>query len=213
MKTNKSITLLALILVFAGCATATQRQSTAQSEVRKGAPVVYLHPMSLAPYKDASVGILSFTVPENMGEAQAERVAGLFKEIFLGKRVFSKIMQIKGGYGDLQQAVDAGRRAGTDLVLAGAVSYALEGTELGGARVEMAVRLLNVETGNTVWYIGQNMDQPMDYPDMGFFHRAAASLSPPTVKRSNGSQVLANMMAQIAVDMADVMGGARYVKR
>jgi hypothetical protein len=57
------------------------------------------------------------------------------------------------------------------------------------------------------------MDQPVAYPDMGFFQRAFASLSRPSIKPSNSGQVLENMLAQIAVDMADVIGGARYVKR
>lgn len=213
VKVNNLIPQVLLLLLFAGCATTTERQTTAQSEVLKGAPVVYIHPLSIEPYKNASIGIPSFMVPDNMGDEQAERVAGLFKDVFLGKRTFPQVKQINGSYGDFQQALDAGRRAGTDLVMAGIINYALEGTELGGARVEVAVRLLNVETGNTVWYIGQNMDQPMDYPDTGFFNRALESLSPPPIKKSNGGQVLANMMVQIAVDMADVIAGNRYVKR
>lgn len=204
---------IALIFLCAGCATSTQRQMTTQAKVLKKPPVVYVRPLSLEPYKNSSVGIPSFMVPDNMDEQQAERVAGLFKEILLGKRTFPKVKQIRGTYGDFQQAVEAGRRSGTDLVLAGIVNYAIEGTELGGARVEVDIRLLNVKTGNTVWYIGQSMDQPMDYPDPGMLRRALDSLSPPQIKRSNGGQVLVNMMAQIAVDMADVLGGSQYVRR
>ncbi len=213
MSIKNVIILLALVFLLPGCATMTERQSMAQSEVRKGAPVVYVHPMSIKPYKNASIGIPSFIVPDNMGPVQAEQVAGLFRDVFLGKRTFPRVKQIKGAYGDFQQAIEAGKRAGTDLVLAGIVNYALEGTELGGARVEMVIRLLNVESGNTVWSIGQNMDQPMDFPDTGFLQRAVASLSMAPIKRANAGQVLENMIAQIAVDMADVIAGSRYVKR
>jgi hypothetical protein len=148
-----------------------------------------------------------------MDKRRAEQVAGLFKDVFLGKRVFPAVKQLSGFYGDSQQAIEAGRKAGTDLVLAGSVNYAMEGTELGGARVEVAIRLLNVETGNTVWYIGQNMDQPMDYPDNSFLNRALSSMSPPPIRRANGGSALANMLSQIAVDMADVISGSRYVRR
>jgi hypothetical protein len=213
MRINHIVILLGLLLIMAGCATTTQKQATSLSGVRKGPPVVYVHPLSLAPYKNASIGIPAFIVPDNMGALKAEQVAGLFRDVFLGKRTFLQVKQINGAYGDFPQAIEAGRRAGTDLVLAGVVNYALEGTEFGGARVEVAIRLLNVATGNTVWSIGQSMDQPVAYPDMGFFQRAFASLSLPPIKPSNSGQVLENMLAQIAVDMADVIGGARYVKR
>ena len=205
--------LFLLLLTTSGCATVTEKQSTAQAKIERGVPVVYIHPASLDLYRQSSICIPPFWVPSPMAEEQAGRIAGLFKDVLLGQRTFPTVKLVSQTYGDLEQAIEVGRQAGTDLVLAGTVNYAVEGTELGGARVELAVRIINVGTGNTVWYIGQNMDQPMDYPDNSLLHRATNSLSPPPVRRANGGPALANMLSQIAVDMANVMAGARTVRR
>ena len=211
---NKNIFVLSLLLIIiTGCATVTERESSAQVKIAKGRPVIYVHPASLEPYTQASICIPAFVVPSHMDKNQAGRIAGLFKEVFLGKRTFPKVKQMLEKYGNNQQAIEIGKRAGTDLVLAGTVNYALEGTELGGARVELDIRILNVASGNTVWYISQNMDQPIDYPNNSLLSRTIQSLSPPTIKRANGGPAVANMLSQIAVDMADIMAGSQSVRR
>lgn len=213
MAIKNFFSLCIILLISTGCATVTERTSTSQVKLEKGQPVVYIHPASLDPYRAASLCIPPFLVPDSMSHNQAERIASLFKEVFLGKRTFPKIKQTSTRYGSSQQAVEIGRREESDLVLAGSVNYAIEGTELGGARVEIALRIINTESGNTVWYIGQNMDQPLDYPDNSLFTRTIQSLSPSPIRKANGGPALANMLSQIAVDMADVIGGSLYVRR
>jgi len=53
----------------------------------------------------------------------------------------------------------------------------------------------------------------MDYPKTDILHSIFTALQPPAIRRSKGAPVVVNMLAQSAVDMADVMAGARYVKR
>lgn len=203
--------LLLLLLVVTGCSLRDQR-STMYVEPRTGSPVVYVHPLQDT-YQEASVGVLPFQVPENVAPAHGVRVAALFKDVLLGKRAFPVVRQLGQGYGDLDDALARGREAKVDLVLAGRVNYALAATEMGGGRVSVSMRLLNVHSGNTVWYIEQAIDQPMDYPESGMLSRLVDSFGIPEVRPSTGAPVVPNMLAKIAVDMAEVMAGAQKVSR
>ena len=209
MKTRIAMVMvLVLGVVVSGCAK-NLRQPVPP---RKGAPVVYIHPLTDT-YRQARVGVLPFRVPVGMSEAQALGVAGLFKDVLLGKRTFPVVRQLSTPYGDCEQAVEIGRANDCDLVMAASLDYAMSGGDLGGARVGVSVRLLDVKTGNTVWYVTQGIDQPMDYPDTGMTNRFIEALSVPAYRGSNAAPTVANMLARIAVDMADVFAGARSVAR
>lgn len=206
---NAKIVLVVAVLfgLFAtGCAKSVRKPV----QVQKGAPVVYIHPLSNT-YGEATVGVLPFHIPAGMDAAHSDGVAALFKDVLLGRGTFPVVRQLRSAYGDYENAVEIGRKSGCDLVLAGSVDYLLSGGDLGGARVGVSVRLLNVKSGNTVWYVTQNMDQPMDYPDTGMVNRLVSAVSMPAYRASNGAPTVTNMLARIAVDMADVFAGAKYV--
>lgn len=206
----KKMIVLLLLLALAGCATAKDKRAGRSVAVAKNSPVVYIHPLANG-YQEASVAVLPFQVPANMRREQGEGIAILFKDLLLGKQAFPRVLQLSEPYGDIEKALDLGRKAGVDLVLAGRVNYALEGTQFGGGRVEVSTRMVSVRTGNTVWHIEQSLDQPMAYPQSSTLSRFVAAFNPPEIKRSQGGPVLANMLAQVAVDMADVMAGVRMV--
>jgi len=201
-------------VLLTGCATVTERRSSAEVKVNKGAPVVSIRPLEAETYAHASVGVLPFLLPEGMDSSMGQRMAILYQDVLLGKAAFPMVKVLATPYGDYEEAMTAGRKAGVELVLAGKINYAMVGTELGGARLDVTVRLLNVNTGKTVWHISQAMDQPYDYPKTDMLHSLVGDLvGPPPIKRPMGAPVLTNMLAQAAVDMTDVMLGARYVRR
>ena len=210
---RKWIAAIALFGFFlSGCASSQKNWASQPVEVRKNSPVVFIYPETNT-YQEATVGVLPFQVPGNMSREQGEGVAMLFKDVFLGKQAFPRVLRLEEPYLDIQEALALGRKAKVDLVLAGKVNYVLEGTQFGGGRVEVSTRLLNVHTGNTVWYIEQSMDQPVAYPKSSTLSRFVAAFNPPEIKPSQGGAVVPNMLAQIAVDMVDVMAGARSVSR
>lgn len=204
---------LSVMVALSGCATATERRSSAEVKVDKGVPVVYIHPLEAESYAHATVGVLPFLLPESMEETMAPRVAALYQDVLLGKAAFPVVKVLTTPYGDFEEAMAAGRVAGVDLVLAGKINYGVEGAELGGSRLDVTVRLLNVSSGKTVWHLNQTMDQPYDYPKTGMLHSLVAAMGPPPIKRPMGASVMTNMLVQVAVDMADVMVGSRYVRR
>ena len=209
---QKGIAVVLLGLLLLGCAPAQRNWARRPVEVRKNSPVVFIYP-EVNTYQESIVGVLPFQMPPNMTPEQGEGVAMLFQDVLLGKQAFSRVLRLDKPYRDIKEALALGRKAKVDLILAGQVSYALEGTQFGGGRVEVATRLLNVHTGNTVWYIEQSMDQPVAYPKSSTFSRFVAAFNPPEIKPSQGGPVVVNMLAQIAWDMAEVMGGARSVSR
>ena len=204
---------LVVVWTLAGCATVTERRSTAEVKVNKGVPVVFIHPLEAETYSHASVGVLPFLLPESMDRALGKRIAALYQDVLLGKAAFPLVKVLATPYGDFDEALAVGRAAGIELVLAGKVNYALDGTELGGARLDVTIRLLNVSSGKTVWHITQALDQPLDYPRDDLGHRLSRALGAPPVRRPLGAPVLTNMLVQSAVDMADVVIGSRYVRR
>lgn len=201
--------LAILVVVFAGgCA----GHNAGQAPVETGAPVVYIHPMN-GDLRQASVTVLPFNVPQGVDVKQGEKVAALFQDVLLGKQAFHTVKRVNRHYGSLDEATDLARQAGTDLVLAGKINYLLSGAALGGARVDVSVRVVDVASGNTVWYIEQTMDQRMDHPDVSVKHRLASVFSIPALRPSVGAPVVPNMLVNIAVDVAEVMAGARYVAK
>jgi len=201
------------LLLLVGCSTVVEKESSAQVEVNKGAPVVYIHPSDSDTYRHATVGVLPFLLPEGVDPAVGRGIGELYKDVLLGRQVFPRVQLIEDGYGSYEDAIAAGRGSGTDLVLAGRVNYFLEGTELGGTKLDVSIRLINVGSGATVWYIGQTMSQPMDYRRTDMFHFLISSTFIEPIKRPSGAPVLTNMFAQSAVDVADVLSGSAYVTR
>jgi TolB-like protein len=201
------LAILGLVL-FCGCAGLYQSSAV---KADKAAPAIIIHPVDEDDYQQASVGVLPFQVPANITREQGQGIAALFKDVLLAKQVFQTVRLLDRPFNNPEEAIQFGRQAGVGLVLAGRLNYAVDSTELAGARVEVSLRLINVSTGNTVWYIEQGLDQPMDYPDVGFVNRLLTSFSPPVVRRPAGPPAVPNLLARIASDMADVFIDRRTV--
>ena len=119
--------------------------------------------------------------------------------------------QLDEMYGSINEALEIGKESQVDLILAGQIHYAIAGTELGGARVDVSVRLISVNTGNTIWYIEQTVDQPMDYPNSRFLRRLLKSASIPEIRKSQGAPAIPNMLVGIATDVAGIMAGFEHI--
>lgn len=200
--------LCCLALLMAGCGT---RQAD-HVDIRTGAPVVHIYPMG-GEYQEGSALVLPFLVPDKMDPQYGERVGMLFHEVFLSKRTFHTVKNSHKYYGNFEDALALGRKSGVDLLVLGTINYAMGGGQMGGSRVDVSLRVVNVHTGNTVWYMSQVMDQLMDHPDVSLPTRFMSIFSVPRIKTSAGAAAIPNMLAHIAVNMSDVMAGQRMVER
>jgi len=198
--------LLLVAMVLSGCWRSVASYEPAVP-IHAGNPVVYIHPLSDIGW-ERRVGVLPFQVPANVGRAQGEGVAALFKDVLLGKRLFKTVELLPYHYGSFAEAVELGRRSRVDFVLAGQINTLLEGGGFGGGRVEVAVRLLSTATGDTIWYMEQAMEQEMDYAGGGMFQRLADLVGDSSERARGGASPALNMLLRVAWDMGDVMGGA-----
>jgi hypothetical protein len=200
------VVLLLVGLLVCGCSRLWPGKAASDSTLRAGAPVVYIHPLGDIGW-EKKVGVLPFQVPANAASGQGLRVAALFKDVLLGKKVFRTVEQLVAPYGTLQEALAIGRKHGLDYVLAGRLGTVLEGSELGGARVEVAVRLLATSSGDTLWYMEQAVVEKIDYPDQRLRARLRTVFSPEPIRTSGDPSPVPNMLARVAADMATVMAG------
>ncbi len=208
MKNLITFLLLAGSLVVSGCAI----KEADHVAVRTGAPVVHIYPMG-GQYEQAQALVLPFQVPAGTQPSYGQQVGALFHEVFLSKQTFATVRFSEQFYGNVEEALEMGRQAGVDLVVAGRINYVMSGGQLGGARVDVSLRVVNVKSGNTVWFISQVMDQLMDHPDVSLPNRLLSVFNVQKVRSSTGAATLPNMLAHIAVDMSEVMAGARLVSR
>ncbi len=208
MKNLMQVFLLAGCLVASGCAI----KEADHVAVRTGSPVVHIYPMG-GQYEQATALVLPFQVPAGTQPSYGQQVGALFHEVFLSKQTFTTVRFNDRYYGNIDEALELGRLAGVDLVVAGRINYVMSGGQLGGARVDVSLRVMNVKSGNTVWFISQVMDQLMDHPDVSLPNRLLSIFNVPKVRTSTGAATLPNMLAHIAVDMGEVMAGAQLVSR
>ncbi len=198
--------LLVLLLLLSACA----GKQADQVVVSTGSPVVHIHPVG-GEYRHSSVLILPFRVPSEVDPIYGRRLAAMYHEVLLGKQAFQRILVSDKFYGSYEEAMEMGQEAGVDLVLAGRVNYLLSGTQLGGARADVSLRVVSVKSGNTVWYMSQMMDQLVDHPEWRLPGRLMSIFTVPKIRSSSGPSPLPNMLAHIAVSMGDVMAGQSKV--
>lgn len=206
----RPLLLLLVSVLCAACVGIMETPPTYAPSVKQ-APVVYVYPLTPEGYRESTVGILPFQVPANVEAHYGNGIANLFKDVMMGKRAFKALQLLDKNYVDQADAVAIGRAAGVDAVLAGRVEYLMTGTELGGARVDVSMRLYNVASGNTIWYLEQGAAHPLSPPDQSFGVRLRNAMEMPESRKLLVGPVLPVMLSRIAEDMADVMAGARFV--
>ena len=204
--------MLVLIVLLSGCSVAMQKNEQ-QTAVEKNAPVVYVYPLSEFDLTSKTVAVLAFQTPDNVDPQVGAGVAGLFRDVFLGKRAFKGVMLLEQNFFSQQQAAEIGRKAGVDLVVAGRVNYQLAGYELGGDRLDVSMRLLDARSGETLWFIGQSMNKPMTYPERGFWTRLRTAVNQPQTRSQSKEPEVSNMLVRIAEDMSEVLAGATTVSK
>ncbi|MEW6220467.1 MAG: hypothetical protein AB1634_13165 [Thermodesulfobacteriota bacterium] len=213
---RRSITGLALGLLvisscLAGCSWAG-RDSRLARPLAKGSPVVLIHPLD-ADYRTASVGVPPFLVPAGMDPAKGAGVAETFREVLLGKRTFRQVSRLAEPVAGIAEARALAAGQGLDLVLVGRISSCVTGSALGGSQLELAVRLVSVGSGETVWLLSEAMAQPLPFQDDGYPARLKEAVFGPDRSPVDAYPAMPNLALTIASDMADVLAGARSLPR
>lgn len=198
-----------LLCILAACLSGCYWHSTKEKVEMAAAttsyePRVYIHPAS-ADLSRASIAVPPFQLPGNIPGVRGEEVAALFQQTLLSERAFHKVKLIADHYGSQQEAIDLARNHGVDLVLTGRINYVLAGSSLGGGRLNLSLRIIDLVSSNTVWYVEQTVDQAMTYPDNSFPARLGRIFSSPPVPESTSTPTIPVMLARISSDITRVI--------
>lgn len=158
--------------------------------------------------RQASVLVMPFQVPAGMAREKGEEAASVFQQELLARQVFKRVKIANRHYGSLAEARATGRGARVDLVLAGRLTRVLVGADLGGSSLAVSLRLVDVASGNTVWFLEHSLEEPPDYPDLSFASRLARIFSTAPVRPASSPR-LSLMLSQIAADVAVIIKGDR----
>jgi len=188
------------LLISAGCVPLLSGTQPAK-------PAAHIWPLH-GDLRQASVLVLPFQVPPGMDQIKGEDAASVFQQELLARQVFRQAKVSDRHYGTLTEAIALGREAGSDLVLAGRLTKALAGADLGGSALAVSLRLVDIASGNTVWFLDHSLEDSPDYPDLSFTGRLRQIFSTAPVRPVDSAR-LPLMLSRIAADMAAMMKGNR----
>ncbi len=177
---------------------------TAGAGIVESPPVVFVHPLNHELYRGARLAVLPFA-----GENRelGMNAAAVFRDIFLASGLFKAVFVV-----DKQAGTRARARAvagDADLVVFARINRAFIDGGVGGAGLDVSLRILHGKSGDTVWYMRQSVERPVRWPRKDFGARLGRAFSPQAVLAPAPAAVLPNMLTVVARDMARVMADRR----
>lgn len=203
--------LLACLLtaVFAGCSPALFGKAGQDPPITSYDPRVYIHPAS-ADLSQASIAVLPFQIPSDINTVRGREIAALFQQTLLEQQVFHKVKLAPDRYGTVEEAMEIARREQVDLVLAGEVNQIISGSRLGGGRLNLSLRIIDLNSSDTVWYIEQTVDQDMDYPENSLIDRLSRIFSPPRMPEKKVVPAVPIMLTRISQDISRIIKAGNH---
>ncbi|MFO7761350.1 MAG: hypothetical protein R6V20_07025 [Desulfobia sp.] len=198
-----------LAVTLTGCSCPLPKNKAQTPSTTSYEPRVYIHPAS-ADLSQASIAVLPFQVPANIEKVRGEEVAALFQQTLLRQQAFHKVKLMPDHYGTLKEAMEIGRDEKLDLVLTGKINYLISGSSLGGGRLNLSLRVIDLTSFDTVWYIEQTVDQAMGYPDNSLFHRLGRIFSTPPIPEEDPALTIPVMLTRISRDISRIIKSGHY---
>jgi hypothetical protein len=140
-----------ILFVTGGCATIMPVQ-TDRPVVCAPLEIFIQAPSSV--FQHAKVAVLPFDAPD-YAPGVGNQVAETFAREFLRRGVFSQAMAIPFYAKSDEEAIGLGRREGFDLVVRSSILYLLDGSGAQPTHLETSIRILDVRSGKTLWYLKQ----------------------------------------------------------
>lgn len=204
------IFLSCLLAVFmAGCSWSSPENEREMPPTNSHEPIVYIYPVS-TDLNRASIAIPPFRIPADMEAVKGEEVAALFQQTLLREQAFRKAKLVPDPYGTIKEAMKSARSENVDLVMTGKVNYILPGSSLGGGKLNLSIRVIDLNSSDTVWFLEQTVDQEMTYPDNSLLKRLSRIFSPPPVPAKKNAPTIPVMLSRISRDMTRIIKAGHY---
>jgi len=198
----RNLAALVLVLMFLPACGLAPGPRAARDGIVESAPVVYIHPLQPGLYRGARVAILPFSAEQYELGLTA---AAAFRDVFLASGLFKAVFVVDKQVETRTRAIEAAGDA--DMVVFARINRAFVDGGVGGAGLDVSLRLLHAKSGDTVWYIRQSLDRPVRWPRKDLVARLGRAMGPEPVLAPSEAAVLPNMLQLMARDMARVMAG------
>ena len=179
---KKSVFILALILLFAsqGCSFLPFNNNVQERDIKYSTGDGYKKPLInvyIQPeYQDVratTIGILNFNGFEkgDVGAALAKNACD-----YLKKYEYIKSVNLLTKYPlNIEEAVKAGKDNQNNFILYGHVDEFVHGGSTSDSRVAMTIKIIDVRTERTLWYVEGSMNgEHQEYTDYFFYSKESA---------------------------------------
>jgi len=193
--------IIFILCLVQGCAMSHGPKAAGEGIV-KSRPVVFVHPLEPRLYRGARLAVFPF-----VGDSGnlAMPAAAAFRDAFLASGLFKAVYVVDKPVYTRTEAVATAAARGADLAAFARINRAFVDGGVGGSGLGVSLRLIHVKSGDTVWYIRQGVERPVNWPRKDLVARLSRALSPSPVLAPAPGNVLPNMLQIVAFDMARVM--------
>ena len=155
-----------ILAVTPGCETMWDYEPyLSQPKINAGPQEAFLksNDASLRRYR---LAILPFRVPAQVTDVSYS-ITEVFHRQLLEKRPFKGVVRVHQYYNSLAEAQKLAKDQGAELMVMGEVPYFIDSGTTGRSGVQVDMRVVEVNTGQTVWYLSDNiMAQPAPMIDL-----------------------------------------------
>ncbi len=195
--------------ILTGCSRPSLENSRELPPIASNKPRVYIHPTS-TDLSRATIVVPPFQIPAAITSIRGEEVAALFQQTLLRQQVFHKVKLVPNRYGTVQEAIEFGHEKDADLILTGTINHILAGSNAGGGRLSVSLRVIDLASSNTVWYMEQTVSQAINYPDNSLLGRLSRIFSPQPIPRDTPAPSIPAMLSIVSMDMSRIIKSGRH---
>jgi len=149
----------------AGCASMIYVPGYSDPKIKAGPQEAFLKTEDMR-YRRFRIAILPFRVPAQVTDVSYP-ITEVFHRQLLQKRPFLGVVRVSEYYNTLADAQKLAKAQGAELMVMGEVPYFIDSGTTGRSGVQVDLRVVEVNTGRTVWYLSDNiMAQPAPIVDL-----------------------------------------------
>jgi hypothetical protein len=153
---QRAFLALGILVVFlAGCASPVYVPSMSDPKIRVGPQEAFVKSENPG-YRRFRIAVLPFRVPDQVTDVSYP-ITEVFHRQLLQKRPFLGVVRVQEYYNSMAQAQRFAKNYGAELMVLGEVPYFLDSGTTGRSGVQVDLRVIEVNSGRTLWYLSDNI--------------------------------------------------------
>ena len=144
-----------VLMGAAGCSSMITVPGLSDPQIKAGPQEAFLKTDNMS-YRRSRIALLPFRVPAQVTDV-GYPITEVFHRQLLQKRPFQAVVRVHEYYNSLADAQKLAKAQGAELMVLGEVPYFIDSGTTGKSGVQVDLRVVEVNTGRTVWYISDNI--------------------------------------------------------